>query len=108
MSDSITCPICKRTSYHPGDIEHQWCANCNMYIGEVIALVEKVTAEALAAGDPRPVRVFVCQGCATVVVTQDTEDEINRELLASGQVPSGPDDDLVQVCDRCYESAMNL
>jgi hypothetical protein len=28
---SITCPRCGMTSYHPQDIEHGWCGNCNDY-----------------------------------------------------------------------------
>jgi len=30
---SITCPHCKRTSYHPEDIRHSYCANCNVFWG---------------------------------------------------------------------------
>lgn len=28
---SITCPVCKMTSYHPKDIEHGYCGNCHDY-----------------------------------------------------------------------------
>jgi hypothetical protein len=30
---SITCPVCKMTSYHPKDIEHGFCGNCHEYTG---------------------------------------------------------------------------
>ena len=26
---SYTCPRCEMTSYHPQDVEHQYCANCH-------------------------------------------------------------------------------
>ena len=29
MSDSITCPRCGSTSYHPDDIFHGWCGHCD-------------------------------------------------------------------------------
>lgn len=28
MSDSITCPRCHMTSYHPKDIQYGYCGNC--------------------------------------------------------------------------------
>jgi hypothetical protein len=27
--ESITCPVCHRTSYHPDDIEAGYCGNCH-------------------------------------------------------------------------------
>ena len=27
--DSITCPVCLRTSYNPTDIAEGYCGNCN-------------------------------------------------------------------------------
>jgi hypothetical protein len=33
---SITCPVCKMTSYHPKDVEHGYCGNCHAFTrGEV-------------------------------------------------------------------------
>jgi len=34
MSEGTTCPTCGMTSYHPGDRENQWCANCQCHYGE--------------------------------------------------------------------------
>jgi ribosomal protein L37E len=28
---AIRCLICHRTSYHPGDVEHRYCANCHWF-----------------------------------------------------------------------------
>lgn len=28
---SITCPVCKMTSYHPKDIEYKYCGNCHNF-----------------------------------------------------------------------------
>lgn len=28
---SITCPECGMTSYHPKDVEYEYCANCNQF-----------------------------------------------------------------------------
>ncbi len=30
---SFTCPKCHRTSYHPGDELHGWCAGCEAFTG---------------------------------------------------------------------------
>jgi hypothetical protein len=27
----FTCPDCKRTSYHPEDVKHQYCGNCHTF-----------------------------------------------------------------------------
>jgi ribosomal protein L37E len=27
--DSITCPVCGRTSYNPNDIKEGYCGNCH-------------------------------------------------------------------------------
>lgn len=29
--DSITCPKCGKTSYHPKDISERYCGNCHEY-----------------------------------------------------------------------------
>lgn len=31
LTESITCPKCRRTSYHPKDVEHRYCANCKEF-----------------------------------------------------------------------------
>lgn len=41
---SITCPICKMTSYHPKDIEYQYCGNCHNFHD---LMLEKITSERL-------------------------------------------------------------
>lgn len=28
---SITCLICGKTSFHPGDVQHCYCSNCNKF-----------------------------------------------------------------------------
>ena len=35
MSESITCPFCKRTSYHPMDVAQKYCGACHVFHGEV-------------------------------------------------------------------------
>lgn len=34
MSDSITCPQCGRTSYHPMDIKEGYCGACHDYTSQ--------------------------------------------------------------------------
>lgn len=29
--DSITCPVCKKTSYNRNDVIHEYCGNCHHY-----------------------------------------------------------------------------
>jgi ribosomal protein L37E len=31
MEQSITCPNCHRTSYHPKDVEHRFCGVCGFH-----------------------------------------------------------------------------
>lgn len=31
---SITCPICRMTSYHPVDVELGYCGHCHAFTGE--------------------------------------------------------------------------
>jgi hypothetical protein len=31
---SITCPVCKKTSYHPEDIKQGYCGNCHAFTGK--------------------------------------------------------------------------
>jgi hypothetical protein len=31
---SLTCPHCKRTSYHPEDVKHSYCGNCHLFLNE--------------------------------------------------------------------------
>ena len=47
---SITCPVCKRTSYHPMDVEMGWCGNCHGYTSavDVIEVAKRVLREAKA------------------------------------------------------------
>lgn len=47
-TDSITCPECHMTSYHPMDIEMGWCSNCHGYTSPVnpLATAKRVVAEA--------------------------------------------------------------
>ena len=33
MSVSITCPRCRRTSYHPEDAAHGYCGACHAFTG---------------------------------------------------------------------------
>jgi protein-arginine kinase activator protein McsA len=39
MLESITCPICGRVSHNIRDIQHQYCANCHVFWGEIVAHV---------------------------------------------------------------------
>jgi hypothetical protein len=34
MADSITCPQCGMTSYHPEDILQRYCGNCHRFHDE--------------------------------------------------------------------------
>lgn len=40
--DSITCPICNKTSYHPDDIAQGYCGFCHDWTGETPAGVKIV------------------------------------------------------------------
>lgn len=33
MSDSFTCPVCRRTSWNPNDVRHGYCGFCHDYTG---------------------------------------------------------------------------
>lgn len=35
MANGVTCPHCKRTSYHSMDVFFQWCPGCKCAHGEV-------------------------------------------------------------------------
>jgi hypothetical protein len=35
---SFTCPKCDRTSYHPKDLEHRFCGNCNEFFTKVFKM----------------------------------------------------------------------
>jgi hypothetical protein len=35
LPSSITCPKCGMTSYHPKDIEEQYCGNCHQWHAEM-------------------------------------------------------------------------
>lgn len=55
----ITCPSCGRTSYHPMDLGHGWCAACSSYtqlgVGELPSIGALVAARAeLAAARVDP------------------------------------------------------
>ncbi len=39
---SITCPVCKMTSYSPKDIEYRYCGNCHQFHEVMSAGVEKM------------------------------------------------------------------
>lgn len=39
-SESITCPECGLTSWHPEDVRYGWCANCEDYTSERAPLGE--------------------------------------------------------------------
>jgi hypothetical protein len=30
--ERITCRLCRKTSYHPEDVKHRFCADCNMFL----------------------------------------------------------------------------
>jgi hypothetical protein len=32
--ESITCPVCDFTSYHPKDVSEGYCRNCHDWTGE--------------------------------------------------------------------------
>ena len=51
MADSITCPICGKTSYNPNDVEQRYCANCHAFWGDLAegTRVERVRPEDLSA-----------------------------------------------------------
>ncbi len=48
-------------------------------------------------------RQFTCAHCGALYATTTTEDEANREFLASGQSGSSG---ISSVCDDCYQHLM--
>jgi ribosomal protein L37E len=34
MTESITCPRCGMTSYHPRDVEEGYCGNCHWWTSD--------------------------------------------------------------------------
>ena len=51
MSDSITCPKCKRTSYSEGDIKHAYCGHCHQYQSDMTTLAEHLRECAHESGE---------------------------------------------------------
>lgn len=49
----ITCNICGRTSYHPGDVENKYCVKCNKFLDPDDAIFYLL-----------PCAPDVCQECA--------------------------------------------
>ena len=37
MTDSITCPVCGRTSYNPNDIREGYCGYCHDWTSTVVS-----------------------------------------------------------------------
>lgn len=33
MTESITCPVCGRTSYNPNDVREGYCGHCHAWTG---------------------------------------------------------------------------
>ena len=67
-SDSITCPVCERTSWHPMDVAYGWCGNCR-----------KITRR----NDPA-VRIFddlASLGYITLVPPEEMEQRTRMALL---------------------------
>ncbi len=31
MAESVTCPECKKTSFHPEDVKQKYCGNCHEF-----------------------------------------------------------------------------
>lgn len=44
---SITCPDCRRTSWHPGDVQNLYCGFCHWWTSD----------PTLAPHNPHPIRV---------------------------------------------------
>lgn len=75
-SPTFTCPECKRTSYHPKDVEHQYCGACDKFFQQCNAScndthwhdgsdVKAVIPRSMANGRPfydQPVEYW-CAGC---------------------------------------------
>ncbi len=54
-------------------------------------------------------REFTCAGCGEVCRTTSTPDEVVAEYeknLADGVFENKPDEELVSICDDCYEQAL--
>lgn len=45
---SITCPVCGKTSYHPGDIENKYCGYCKWWTGDTERLAQWIEYHAIA------------------------------------------------------------
>lgn len=57
-AESITCPRCGMTSWHPKDVEEGYCGHCHAWTAlddEVIRGIERLTGEKLIRGQWIPV-----------------------------------------------------
>lgn len=63
---SITCTNCWKTSYHPKDIEHGFCGNCNQYFPDGV-----VCRDARHALKARYVHVWGKDEIAVIIRTDD-------------------------------------
>lgn len=34
MTESITCPVCRMTSYNPNDVQYGYCGHCHAFTRE--------------------------------------------------------------------------
>jgi hypothetical protein len=82
MSDSITCPQCGRTSYHPEDVRQRYCGSCHQFHSDMergsklrtykpgihqcphCGKLNDCAAHARGpGGSPAPGDITICAGC---------------------------------------------
>jgi hypothetical protein len=83
MSESITCPICKRTSYHPDDVANKYCGACSCFHGEI---GRELKASEL---EPRTVVVLLKEGRRTAATMWVLECRRNAVIFLAAEVKTG-------------------
>lgn len=99
MQESITCPQCKMTSYHPEDIKQKYCGNCHQFHSEM--KIDEVVVVAMPKGDmpnpPVPSVEKKCEDCGTEVWVA------KKQIMRPDVVI---DDNTKAICMNCYGRRM--
>ena len=84
MQPGIVCKLCKRTSFHPMDVEQKYCGNCHIFheqfaqfmrnermFQEIVSLLEKCRRECPSTAHAQAFAASVRIICEDVIETPD-------------------------------------
>jgi hypothetical protein len=79
MDNSITCPRCGLTSWHPDDVKHRYCGNCNMF-HEDMKIAETLESMGAKIGTLPPA-MAADHKSMTVALVKLNMDQKDKELV---------------------------